>query len=68
MTWNCEQVEGSLSDYVDRLLGAAEHSGFEAHVAGCARCAPLVKSVSGLVAGLHHLEPLPTPPRLIYNI
>src|SRR2546426_9569737 len=68
MTWNCEQVEGSLSDYVDRLLGAAEHSGFEAHVAGCARCAPLVKSVSGFVAGLHHLEALPTPPRLIYNI
>src|SRR5438309_2149971 len=29
MTWNCEQVEGSLSDYVDRLLGVAEHSGFE---------------------------------------
>ena len=68
MTWNCEQVEGSLSDYVDRLLGVEEHSGFEAHVAGCTRCAPLVKSVSGLVAGLHHLEPLPTPPRLIYNI
>src|SRR2546422_11699274 len=68
MTWNCEQVEGSLSDYVDRLLGVAEHSEFEAHVAGCARCAPLVKRVSGFVAGPHQLEPLPTPPRLIYNI
>ncbi len=68
MTWNCEQVEGSLSDYVDRLLSVEERSEFEAHVAGCARCAPLVKSVSGLVTGLHQLEPLEAPPRLTYNI
>ena len=68
MTWNCEQIEGRLSDYVDRLLDAGERSAFEEHVAGCARCAPLVKSVAGLVAEMHHLEPLEAPPRLVYKI
>lgn len=68
MAWNCEQVEGRLSDYVDRLLDAGERNGFEAHVAGCARCAPLVKRVSGLVAEMHRLEPLEAPSRLLHNI
>ena len=68
MTWNCEQIEARLSDYVDRLLDAGGHSGFEEHVAGCARCAPLVGSVTHLVADLHGLEPLEVPPRLVYNI
>lgn len=66
--WTCEQIEGRLSDYVDRLLGADERSGFEAHMAGCARCAPLVARVAGLVAEMHQLEPLDVPPRLPYNI
>jgi anti-sigma factor RsiW len=68
MTWNCEQIEGRLSEYVDGLLEAGESREFEAHVAGCARCAPLVKSVSVAVAGMHRLEPLEAPPRLLYNI
>jgi len=68
MTWSCEQIEGRLSDYVDRLLDVGERNAFEAHVAGCARCAPLARRVSGLVAEMHRLEPLETPPRLLYNI
>ena len=67
-TWNCEQIEGHLSDYVDRLLGADERSGFEAHVAGCARCAPRVARVAGLVTAMHRFEPLEAPPRLVANI
>ena len=66
--WSCELIEGRLSEYLDRLLVAAELRAFEAHVASCPRCAPLVKSVAGLVAGLHHLEPLEAPPRLAYDI
>src|SRR6266849_1280067 len=66
--WACEQIETQLSDYLDRLLTAAERGGFEEHVAGCARCAPLVRSVGGLVNGMHRLEPLEAPPRLVYNI
>jgi len=66
--WACEQIETRLSDYLDRLLTAAERGGFEEHVAGCARCAPLVHSVGGLVNGMHRLEPLEAPPRLVYNI
>ncbi len=68
MGWTCEQIESRLSDYVDRLLGAAEREGFEEHVAGCARCAPLVSSVSSLVNGMHRLEPLEAPPGLVENI
>lgn len=66
--WACEQIETQLSDYLDRLLTPAERRGFEEHVAGCARCAPLVQSVGGLVNGMHRLEPLEAPPRLVYNI
>src|SRR5712692_2166120 len=66
--WACEQIEGRLSDYLDRLLDAAEHGAFEEHVAGCARCAPLVAYVGRLVSRMHALEPLEAPPRLVYNI
>ncbi len=66
--WTCEQIEGRLSDYVDALLDAGERAGFEAHVSACARCSPLVQSVAGLVAGMHRLEPLAAPPRLIASI
>lgn len=68
MNWTCEQVEEHLSDYVDRLLNASERSGFEAHLAACPRCAPLVKSVQGLVNGMHRLEPVEAPPRLAASI
>ncbi len=66
--WTCEQIEGRLSDYTDRLLEAVERSEFEAHLAACARCAPLAARVSALVAGMHRLEPLEAPPRLAYTI
>lgn len=64
MNWTCEQIEERLSDYVDRLLAADERGGFEAHLSGCARCAPLVERVAGLVTEMHRLEPLAVPPRL----
>ncbi len=66
--WSCEQIEGRLSDYLDRLLDPGERRGFEGHAASCARCAPLVKSVGALVTGLHHLAPLEAPPRLVGSI
>ena len=66
--WNCEETESRLSDYLDHLLGGEELRAFEAHAAGCAHCAPFVKSVAGLVTGLHHLEPLEAPPRLAADI
>ncbi len=68
MNWTCEEIEARLSDYLDRLLEPGERSGFDAHVAGCARCAPLVGMVAGTVAGLHGLEPFEAPPRLHYRI
>lgn len=61
MNWNCEQVEASLSDYLDRLLAAEERRGFEAHVRGCAHCTPLVARVAGLVRAMHGLEPVEPP-------
>jgi len=68
MTWTCEQTETRLSDYLDRVLGGAELEAFNAHVPGCARCAPLVASVSDLVTGLQSIEQIEAPPRLLYAI
>ena len=68
MTWTCDQVEVRLSDYLDGLLQAPERAAFEAHVADCAQCAPLLASVQSLVSELQVLEPIDAPPRLIYAI
>ncbi len=68
MTWTCDQVEARLGDYLDGLLQAPDHKAFEEHVAECAQCAPLLASVKSLVVGMHKMEQLETPPRLVYNI
>ena len=68
MTWTCEQTEARLSDYLDGVLDPAELAEFTAHVPTCARCAPLVASVSDLLTGLHGMEQIAEPPRLVYSI
>ena len=68
MTWTCEQTEARLSDYLDGVLNPGELAEFTAHVPSCARCAPLVASVSDLVTGLHGMEQIEAPPRLVYSI
>src|SRR6266404_5944766 len=68
MTWTCEQTEARLSDYLDGMLNPAERAEFNAHVPSCARCAPLVASVSELLTGLHGMEQIEAPPRLVYSI
>ena len=68
MSWTCEQTEARLSDYLDGVLNPAELAEFAAHVPSCARCAPLVTSVSDLLTGLHGMEQIAEPPRLVYSI
>ena len=68
MSWTCEQTEGRLSDYLDGALAGAERTAFDAHVNGCERCTPLVASVAHLVSGMHSMEQLEAPPRLVYAI
>ena len=68
MTWTCEQTEVRLSDYLDGLLNPTELAEFVAHVPSCARCAPLVASVTELLTGLHGMEQIAEPPRLVYAI
>jgi anti-sigma factor RsiW len=68
MTWTCEQTEARLSEYLDGVLTPVEVAAFQEHVPGCERCAPLLTSVSELVTGLHSMEQLETPPRLVYSI
>ena len=68
MSWNCEQTEARVSDYLDGVLSPVEMAEFTAHVPSCARCAPLVASVSGLLTELHGMEQLEAPPRLVYSI
>lgn len=68
MSWNCEQTEARLSDYLDGTLSPAEMTEFNAHVPTCTRCAPLVASVSELLNGLHGMEQIAEPPRLVYAI
>ena len=68
MTWNCEQTELLLTDYLDGLLQPEQQHAFDMHVNGCDRCTPLVASVTHAVANLRALPELETPPRLVYNI
>ncbi len=68
MSWTCEQSEARLSDYLDGVLNPAELAEFTAHVPSCARCAPLVASVSDLLTGLRGLEDIAEPPRLVSAI
>jgi anti-sigma factor RsiW len=68
MTWTCEQTEARLSDYLDGVLNPAELAEVSAHVPSCARCAPLLASVSDLLTGLHAMEQIAEPPRLVYSI
>src|ERR1700730_17080062 len=68
MIWTCEQTEARLSDYLDGALLGAERAEFEAHVGECERCAPLVAHVSQLLLGMHSMEQLEAPPRLVYSI
>jgi len=68
MTWTCEHIEARLSDYLDGLLSPDERHEFDLHANSCENCAPMVASVSRLVAGLHSIEPIATPPRLVYAI
>ena len=68
MTWTCDLVETRLSDYLEGLLQGPERAEFEAHANSCADCAPLVASVRSLVGGMHAMEELETPPRLVYSI
>jgi hypothetical protein len=66
--WTCDQIESRLSDYLDGLLQKPERAAFDAHIASCADCGPLLASVSGLVGELHQMEELQAPPRLMYAI
>jgi anti-sigma factor RsiW len=68
MNWNCAQTEERLSDYLDGLLSAGERAEFEAHAAGCARCAQLVAQVGGMVRRVQSLEPIEAPARLVSAI
>ena len=68
MTWTCDQVEAQLSDYLEGLLQAPDRAEFEAHLASCAECAPLVASVRSVMSELRSMEQLEAPPRLVYSI
>lgn len=68
MNWNCEQTEARLSDYLDGLLGPAEHAAFDLHVNSCERCTPLVAGVSRVLGTLHTLAQVEPRPQLFDSI
>jgi hypothetical protein len=68
MDWSCAQTEERLSDYLDGLLGNEEQQAVLMHIAACARCAPLVERVSGVVRQMRSLEEMEAPPHLVERI
>ena len=68
MIWTCEQIEARLSDYLDDAMTRNDRASFDAHVAGCQRCAPLVAHLSKLLTSIHVMEQIEPPPRLVYSI
>ena len=68
MPWTCAQTEERLSEHLDGLLTPDERIEFEAHVAACSRCAPLIAQVGSLVGRMHAIEPLEEPPALVSKI
>jgi anti-sigma factor RsiW len=48
--------ETTLNDYVDGSLGAAERSGVDQHLAGCAECRQLVEDLRELLRAAGELE------------
>jgi anti-sigma factor RsiW len=68
MNWSHEQIEERLSDYLDGLLTPEERHEFDTHANSCESCAQLVAGISHLVGGLHSMEQIETPPRLVYAI
>ena len=68
MNWTCEQIEERLSDYLDNLLSADERAEFDRHASACARCAPLVARVGGIVHRVQSLAALEPPSHLVSAI
>jgi hypothetical protein len=68
MSWTCAQIEERLSDYLDEALSRDEQREFSAHVGACSRCAPLLKSVTGVVGRMRSMEPVDVPANLIPQI
>lgn len=68
MSWNCEQTEAQLTDYLDGLMSPGERIEFEAHLNSCKDCAQIVASVSQLVGNLHSMEQIEPAPQLVYAI
>jgi hypothetical protein len=68
MTWNCEQIETRLTDYLDGTLEPAEQAAFDQHVLSCEHCAPLIGSVSHALDRLHDLEQVEPSSQLINSI
>jgi hypothetical protein len=68
VNWTHEETEARLTDYLEGLLQPEEQLAFDAHVSGCAQCAPLLANVSLLLNDLHTMDQIEPPPRLIYNI
>ena len=66
--WTHEETEARLTDYLEGRLQPEEQRAFDAHVATCAQCEPLLASVSHLLTDLHSMDEIDPPPRLIYAI
>jgi hypothetical protein len=68
MAWNCLTTQERLSDHLDGLLGAEDRAALETHSQSCAACRELVARVGALVEGMHRLEEIEPPARLIERI
>ncbi|HEV2386980.1 MAG TPA: hypothetical protein VGS20_06950 [Candidatus Acidoferrales bacterium] len=68
MAWTCAQTEDRLLDSFEGTLGSALEAEMRSHLAACAGCAALARSVRQTIAGLRQLDPIEPAPWLVPKI
>jgi anti-sigma factor RsiW len=68
MAWTCDLTEDQLLEAMEGTLGPAERAELDRHLAACANCASLERSVRQTITQLHQVEAVEPAPWLVLKI